>query len=245
MLQNLRIDIIYDNYPHPEGEVALWGFSCLIRNTQKTILFDAGDNGDSLMANLAALGIDPKIIEQVVISHDHGDHTGGIGRLIPECRSPQVFLLESFSAELKQQVKDLGGEVVENSEAVEICPHVFTTGEMTGIASEQALVLQTSGGLIVITGCAHPGVVDIVKRAREMFKGEILLVMGGFHLLRHSEEEVSRIISELRDLSVRFAAPTHCTGDMPREMFKDAFGDHFIGLEVGSTVTLSDLFDRQ
>ncbi|MCP4570456.1 MAG: MBL fold metallo-hydrolase [FCB group bacterium] len=245
MLQDVRLDIIYDNYPHPEGEITLWGFSCLIRNTQKTILFDAGDQGDSLMANMAALGIDPKIIELVVISHDHADHTRGLGRLIPESQSPQVILLESFSSELKEQVKVLGGKVVENSKSVEICPYVFTTGEMQGRATEQALVLQTRGGLIVITGCAHPGVVNIVKCAREMLEGEILLVMGGFHLLQHSREAVNGIISELQDLSVKYVAPTHCTGDIPRQIFKDAYGDNFIELEIGSTITLSDLMDEK
>lgn len=244
MLQDVRLDIIYDNYPHAEGEVALWGFSCLIRNVPKIILFDTGGDGENLMANLTEPGIDLKTIEQVVISHDHGDHTGGIDRLLPECRSPEVFLLESFSPELKQKVAKLGGVAVENSDSREICPHVFTTGEMKGIANEQALVLETRGGLIVITGCAHPGLVKIVKRAKEMLKGDILLVMGGFHLLRHSEDEVREVISELKDLSVRYVAPTHCTGDGARQMFKDAFGDHFIGLEVGSTIILSDLLDK-
>ena len=245
MLQDVRFDILYDNYPHPQGEVALWGFSCLIRGTEKTILFDAGDLGDSLLANMTTLGIKPKDIEQIVISHDHWDHTGGLGRLLPECESPQVFLLESFSPELKERVKSMGGEVVLNSSSREVCPNVFTTGEMGDQIPEHALLLRTRGGLIVVTGCAHPGIVEIVKRAKDLFDDDLLLVMGGFHLLKHSREATSKIIAEFRDLSVQHVAPTHCTGDTARQMFKDAYGNDFIGLEVGSTITLSDLLDKQ
>ena len=244
MLQDVRLDIVYDSYPHPEGERALWGFSCLIRNTDKTILFDTGELGDNLVANLTELGIDPKTIEQILISHDHYDHTGGLGQLLPLCQSPQVFLLESFSSELKQQVETLGGELVEISGPVEICPHVFTTGVMGDEVPEQTLILQTIGGLIVLTGCAHPGIVDIVKHAKEMLGDDILLVMGGFHLFRHSRETVKEIITELRDMSVQYVAPSHCVGDDARQMFQDAYGGGFIALEIGSTITLSDLANR-
>ncbi|UCC44793.1 MAG: MBL fold metallo-hydrolase [Candidatus Zixiibacteriota bacterium] len=239
----VRIDILYDNYLYPEGETSLGGFSCLVRGAEKTILFDAGRLGDSLLANMAALDVDPEIIDAVVISHDHGDHTAGLAQLLPECDSAQVFLLESFSQELKQNTRALGGKVVENSGPVEICQDVHTTGEMQGRATEHALILKTRGGLIVITGCAHPGVVEMVRKAKELMQDEILLVMGGFHLVTHSSEAVADVISDLQELAVQHIAPTHCTGDEAIRMIAEAFGDGFVKIGVGATIRLSDLVD--
>ncbi len=50
----------------------------------------------------------------------------------------------------------------------------------------------TTKGLVVVTGCSHPGIVDIVKRAKEIGKKDIYLVVGGFHLMRHSELAVKK-----------------------------------------------------
>ncbi len=244
MIQDVRLDILYDNYPHPEGQVALWGFSCLVRGTEKTILFDTGELGDSLLANMTTSGVDPKEIDQIVSSHDHYDHTGGLDKLLGECESPEVFLFDSFSSELKQRARALGADVVENSNSVEVCRNVFTTGEMDGPVPEQALILRTRAGLIVLTGCAHPGVAEMVARAKELFQDDVLLILGGFHLLQSSPEAIGKVISDLRELSVRCVAPSHCTGDVARRMFEEAFGDDFVGIETGSTIRLTDLLDE-
>ncbi|RKX21594.1 MAG: MBL fold metallo-hydrolase [Candidatus Zixiibacteriota bacterium] len=244
MIQDVRIEVLYDNYPHPEGKKELWGFSCLISGTEKTILFDTGDVGDTLLANMSAQGVDPKTIDQIVISHDHYDHTGGLDKLLGECESPTVFLLESFSPETKQLCARPGVNVVENSNSIEICRDVYTTGEMAGPLSEQALILRTSAGLIVVMGCAHPGVVEMVAKAKELLDDDILFIMGGFHLLDHSEDMIDGVIASLQEFPVRYVAPTHCTGDVARRMFKEAYGNNFIEVGVGSTIALSDLLKK-
>src|SRR4030043_1807559 len=75
--QPIRFTVLYDNYLYKEGTKADWGFSCLIEGTEKTILFDTGTQPQTLMHNVEVLGVDLKKVDQVVISHDHGDHTGG------------------------------------------------------------------------------------------------------------------------------------------------------------------------
>lgn len=243
-LQDLRIDIVYDNYPFAEGLEPAWGFSCLVRGAEKAVLLDTGGDGAILLANMAKLGLDPKGIDLIVISHDHLDHTGGLRDLLKVCESPLLYLLEPFSPELKGDAKALGAKLVIHSEPGEICGNVFTTGEMGKQTPEQALILRTKAGLIVITGCAHPGVVEMTRQAKEMLKEDVLLVMGGFHLLRHSPEDIEGVISDLKELSVRNVAPSHCSGDTARELFKKAFGDNFIELGTGKVITLADLTKR-
>jgi len=78
-VRELRMVVIYDNNPYAEGLETAWGFSCLIEGTEKTILFDTGGNDSILMENIQRLGINPREIDLVVISHVHADHVGGAG----------------------------------------------------------------------------------------------------------------------------------------------------------------------
>ncbi len=83
-VKDLSIIITYDNNRYQEGLTSAWGFSCFIRGTEQTILFDTGGNGALLLANMKRLRIDPQEIDVVVLSHIHGDHVGGLGRFIEE-----------------------------------------------------------------------------------------------------------------------------------------------------------------
>ena len=103
---------------------------------------------------------------------------------------------------------------------------------------EQALVIQTEQGLVVITGCAHPGIVAIVQQARDMFAGPVRLVMGGFHLGSKSEAEINTILADFRRLEVEQVAPCHCTGERALAMFAAEYGDDFIQSGAGSVIRL-------
>ena len=98
---------------------------------------------------------------------------------------------------------------------------------------EQALVARTKKGLVVVTGCAHPGVDEMVARAREAGRDEIALVAGGFHLAGSSQRCMEEIVAEFRRLGVQQVAPCHCTGDRAREVFRIAFGAEYHHCGVG------------
>ena len=67
-------------------------------------------------------------------------------------------------------------------EPIEICRGVYSTGEIQGVVNEQSIIFDTDSGLVVITGCAHPGILNILKKVKEIRNKEIYLVLGCFHL---------------------------------------------------------------
>jgi 7,8-dihydropterin-6-yl-methyl-4-(beta-D-ribofuranosyl)aminobenzene 5'-phosphate synthase len=237
----ITMTILYDNYIFNEGPKTDWGFSCIIKGTEKTILFDTGTKSDILFHNINKLNVNPKDVELVAISHIHGDHTGGLFAFLDENNKVTAYLPASFPDEFVSRVEKAGAKVVPVDKSVEICKGVSLTGEMGVQIKEQSLILNTSKGLVVITGCAHPGIVDIVKRAKEVVDKKIYLVCGGFHLFKNkSEDEVKEIIREFKDLGVMKVGATHCTGDKAIELFKEAYKENFVQMGVGKVIRISD-----
>lgn len=237
--ETMILTILYDNNPYAPGLKTLWGFACLVESGEATVLFDTGGDAPLLLANMAALGIDPLSIEIIVLSHIHGDHTGGLKGLLEMGVRPTVYLPRSFPGDFKAQARAGGATVVEVDGPLEIMPGLWSTGEMGDGIREQALVVRTGLGLVVITGCAHPGVEKMVARAKEIGQGEVHLVMGGFHLGGASRGRIEDIIAEFRRLGVRKVAPCHCTGQRAMEMFAREYGEAFVRCGVGKEISVS------
>jgi 7,8-dihydropterin-6-yl-methyl-4-(beta-D-ribofuranosyl)aminobenzene 5'-phosphate synthase len=235
----IKITILYDNYVYKDGLSADWGFSCLIEGMEKTILFDTGTRGDILMHNVKQMNVNLEEVEQVVLSHEHGDHIGGISAVLEENSHVIVYAPVSFSSGFFQMVKDKKAEAVTVKEPVELCQDVWLTGEMGNRIIEQSMILDTSRGLVIITGCAHPGIVNIVKKSKEIMDKDVYLVFGGFHLGGTSERDVRKIIETFKDLGVQKVGATHCTGDRAIEMFKEAYGEDYVQMGVGRVLNLS------
>ncbi len=230
----MKFAAVYENkslYPHLASG---WGFSCLVGDG---LLFDTGGDGRTLLFNMAKMGIDPAAIRTVILSHAHSDHTGGLSGLLATGARPTVYVPRSFPARFKADVRSLV-PLVEVHGPVEIRPGIHTTGEVGRDIVEQALAVETGEGLVVITGCAHPGVVKMVRRAKESVGGEVYMVLGGFHLGDTSRRQVKRIIADFRRLGVRKVAPCHCTGDQARRTFASEFGADFILVGVGWMTTI-------
>jgi 7,8-dihydropterin-6-yl-methyl-4-(beta-D-ribofuranosyl)aminobenzene 5'-phosphate synthase len=233
----VSIVVVFDNYPHRKDLKTSWGFACVVLGAEKTVLFDTGGDGAVLMDNLRRLEIDPKSIDAVVLSHAHGDHTGGLGAFLTANPNVQVFMPESFPRSFKTEVEATGAKVVEVSGAREICSGVWSTGEAGEGIVEESLAVRTDRGLILITGCAHPGILLILEKAKQLFPGtDLLLAMGGFHLRSESDTGLNKIIGRFRKLGVRRAGPSHCSGDRTRELFKQEYRQDFVQIGAGSVV---------
>ncbi|MCD6345720.1 MAG: MBL fold metallo-hydrolase, partial [Anaerolineae bacterium] len=236
----VTVTILYDNnVSDPRLETA-WGFSCLVEGLEKTILFDTGGDASLLLRNMRALGIDPQNVDVVVISHIHNDHLGGLAGFLKENPAVTVYLPQSFPENIKSATREAGAEVVAVHGPVEICEHALSTGELGDSIQEQSLVLETAQGLVVITGCAHPGVVNIVRRAQKLSDEEVALVLGGFHLGGASEAKIVSIVEDFRRLGVRRVAPCHCSGDVARRLFGETYGEDFIPAGVGNRLEIRD-----
>ncbi len=142
----------------------------------------------------------------------------------------------AFPKSFKANVKSRGVKVIDVDKPIKIFNSIYTTGELGTFIKEQSLVITSDKGLIIVTGCSHPGIVNIVKKAEEIFDKEVYLVIGGFHLIGSSDSELKSIISDFRKLGVKNVAPCHCSGDRARELFREEYGENFINNGVGKII---------
>ena len=238
----LRITVLFDNTAADSRLTPLWGFAAVIEHGGQTLLFDAGGNPPVLLANADSLGVDLRRIDAVAVSHAHGDHTNGLQGLVQRGIRVPLYVLPEFAAAVGSRFGD-AFTVREAGPGEELLPGIFTTGTMedpgVGIP-EQSLVIPTDSGLVIVTGCAHQGIVAIVRRAIELHGGPVRLVVGGFHLGAKSDAEVQAIIAELRELGVRAVSATHCTGEKAIAAFADAYGADFVPAGVGAVLVVRE-----
>ena len=233
--QSLTITYLYDNTTIAGNTKPDWGFSCLIQGNGKNVLFDAGANPDILRANIAALHVDVSRIQAVVFSHEHADHTGGVAALGERSGLP-TFFPASFGEATRALFLRQALRLMPVSKATAVLPGFAVSDEMGVQIHEAALVAEIPDGLIVVAGCAHPGIIPMLKQISASRKRPIYMVVGGFHLLQTPADEVRRIVSEFQAMGIAYAGPTHCTGDEAMKLFREAYGTHFIRGGVGTIV---------
>jgi len=231
--ETVTLTVVYDNYVHREGTTAEWGFGCFIEGCEKTILFDTGGNGETLLGNVDFLNVELESLDVIVLSHNHWDHTNGLSAALTRNADITAYIGASYAQNFAPFISAMGGTTIAVVEPIEICSHVYSTGELAGPIEEQSLILDTELGLVIVTGCSHPGVVNIVRRAKEVLDKDVYLVFGGFHLGGHSDTQVNQIIQEFQALGVAYCGATHCTGDQAIALFAQAYGDHYIPIGVG------------
>ena len=234
----VTMTVLYDNNPYRDGMVAKHGFSCMIKGTERSILFDTGGDGAVLLHNIRMLGVDAADVGTVVISHDHGDHTGGLLPFLSLNSDVSVYLPQGLSAGLAQQVSAAGARITSVNLPTPICKGVYSTGVMGEAIPEQTLVLNSKQGLILICGCAHPGIINIIQSAMRIFKKPVLFVFGGFHLEGASEERIKEIIKQFNTNGVKKVGGTHCTGARAMQMFQQTYRENYIQMGVGKIVGL-------
>lgn len=188
----MRVTIIYDNEISRKDLRADWGFSCLVEAHDRRILFDTGAKGDILLGNMKRLDIEPSSIGAVFISHADWDHTGGLADFLKKNSDVTLYIPPSYSTP-----PDLAREGIVVKGPMKIHEGIFSTGELRGI--EQSLIVTTDRGSVIITGCSHPGVGDILEAAST--HGKIYALIGGLHGFNEFER--------LKGINVICA--THCT----------------------------------
>ena len=222
----MKITIIYDNETSRRDLTPDWGFACLVEAHGKNILFDAGANGAILLDNMKNLNIDPESIEIIVISHAHWDHTGGLADFLRENSSVRLYIPSSYNIP-----PDSAREVITVKEPMEICEGIFSTGELQGFEQlpygdeiEQSLVVTTDRGQVVIAGCSHPGVRNILEAAS--IHGKVRALIGGLH--GFSEFDLLK--------GIDIICATHCT--QFKAKIKSLYPDTYIEGGAGLTIDI-------
>ena len=193
--RNLVILPLVDWNVANEGLAGESGVAYLVKTDSATVLFDVGLNAQSedpspLLRNMRRLGVDVGHIDAIVISHPHGDHTGG-----GEWSRQNTFSLTDHQIDLGDiraytpvPMKYPGIQVTYTDNPTVISPGVATTGVITnffffmGETPEQALAVNVDGkGVVLIVGCGHQTLKKIVDRAEALFEPPLYGVVGGLH----------------------------------------------------------------
>lgn len=103
---------------------------------------------------------------------------------------------------------------------------------------ELSLAIDTPDGIVLVVGCSHPGIENIVQAASKINK-KIHLIAGGFHLVVAPDDVIAKVATSLHDTyQVENIAPGHCTGEPTFAALRQAFGNHYLYAGLGTVLPL-------
>jgi len=213
--------IVFDNCVNGDCHASLWGFSAYLE--EYALLFDTGSNGRALLKNLQQAGIDIATIEYLFITHDHWDHIGGIDSILELNNQITIYAPSTLSKNHIRDLKRLTKEVIViGKDSLHLFGDLYTTGMLGEKDPEQSLVIAGEEPML-LTGCGHYGISEIVKVAREVIGRDVKEIAGGFHLLSERDDVIREHIATLQSYGVKRAIPTHCTGEKAMALFRQVF----------------------
>jgi 7,8-dihydropterin-6-yl-methyl-4-(beta-D-ribofuranosyl)aminobenzene 5'-phosphate synthase len=251
----VKVTVLSTMLADTEG-VGEWGFSALVEVDGYRVLYDTGARKDTVLRNAEELKVDLAGVADVVLSHHHGDHTGGLLTLREALRARDpnalsrahaargIFEPRRYEGEasgnpmpaLRDAYEATGAKILEHAEPSRLAPGVWVTGPVPrkhpernwpktarlvtaagevedSIPEDQSLVVVAEEGLVIVTGCGHAGIGNILARAREMAPGSPLrAVIGGLHLLDAAEADLAWTAERMREAGVANLLGAHCTG---------------------------------
>jgi 7,8-dihydropterin-6-yl-methyl-4-(beta-D-ribofuranosyl)aminobenzene 5'-phosphate synthase len=247
-------------------------------NVKKNILVDVGQNHEALMHNMKLLNINPEIIDLIVLTHCHYDHTQGIVELLrvigkrnlPVIAHSSIFRLNFIDnpylrhvgvmqADSREKIEENGGTVYLTSDPLQIMPGLMTIGEVrrqtdfeeVGISlktinDENKIVEDTmkddislianisEKGIVIMSGCSHAGIVNIVKQSIELTGvKKIKAIIGGLHLVEAPMERIEKTAEALSKFDISFISAGHCTGFKAQVALYNIFKEKFLPLHTG------------
>ncbi len=272
-LEKLEIVILADNSVNKPGKfTAEYGFAAYVKavgDWEVGVLFDTGC-GIVLEDNMLEAGISWEDIDYVALSHRHFDHTGGLLKVVENCRAPivahpDVFkpnflwmrnrLVEGTMPYTRMQLESRGARFILTREPFKFIDGLIFGGEIPRVSKERirdvftledgrivqdsmmddtALFAATKKGGVVLTGCAHSGIINTVLRGKELM-GNVYAALGGFHLMFSPPDTAEKVMEKVMEVA-KIVAPTHCSGGVAQSFAMKAGADRFIQLGSGAVV---------
>lgn len=233
----MDLNMIYNNTGSSSTLQNGWGLSVWIQRSDDAVLFDTGGDSSILWDNIQQSGLNPGLLSKIVISHNHWDHTNGLGRVLKETKyKPAVYVPAHDNEEFQRKHPQAMFQFIK--EAQKLDDDLWTTGQMTSSSGfnhiyEQALVIVQHNNVNILTGCSHPGIVEIVHKAGKIFPGKTIeLVAGGFHLMNKTGKEVRLISEKIKKTGVQHIAPSHCTGERAIQIFRETWRERFVDFNL-------------
>lgn len=266
-----------------------WGFSALVEADGRRILVDTGARPETVLQNARELNVDLSNVHEVILTHNHIDHAGGLMTLRREMmkKNPAALSVvhvgkgifysrpspegeDNHMIAIRKEYEATGGKFVEHSEGIEIFPGAWLSGPVPRkfpehnwsvkgkvqtpdglvedtIPEDQSLVLNTPKGLVIVTGCGHAGIVNILTYATASYvNAPVYSIVGGLHLFNASDDQVNWTADEFKQFKVANLLGAHCTGIEAVYRLRSRAGmsrkSAVVGT-VGSTFTLNDGVD--
>jgi len=241
----IKVTTLVDNEIYKKGLKSSWGLSFFIEiaigDKRHALLMDTSDSFEALSENAQKLGVNLSSIDAIFISHWHIDHCGSLHHILPLSRRPIPVYIPSENTSMMRAIKEMQGIPVVCSGPIELFEGVLSTGEIWSGIGEHSLIMKLKGkNLVILTGCSHPGVMNIIKRAREVSGvNKIQAVIGGFHISRM--EEGMKVAEFLRKLGVKLVSPCHCTGVKAKIGIVKILEKEFVRNGVGKVISISEV----
>ena len=236
----MRLKILAEGSTKWQRFIKHWGLSIFIDDD---ILFDTFGKPNYVLKQLKRFKVDINKIKHIIISHDDWDHVAGLWKILERNRDVAVYVCPHFKPEIKTKIKQYGARLVEVEGAVNIRDNIYLSGELTGkrkdcTIPEQYLAIKASKGLVVLTGCAHPGIIEIVEHAKNVLGSDVHSLIGGFHLKDYTAEKAHDIVLKVKSLGVQQVIPFHCTGKVAQNLFSKEYKQDCIIPGEGQTIEI-------
>ena len=274
----VKLTVVIDNNVPISSKPSLLGehgLSFFLETEREKYLFDAGQTG-AVVHNLGLMGISPKTLTGVIISHGHYDHTGGLEAVLAQAaKRLTVYAHEDIFANRystskgtrrfvgipfrEEHLASLGADFHYVLEPLQLTDTLWVSGAIprkeeyeTGdkhlvrfsecedhcqdsVLDDMGIYYVSQKGLVVISGCAHSGIINMIRKGMQLTGQDRLhAIIGGTHLGPVGSEQQEKTLQELKKMNPDLIASGHCTGFAMMARLQQAFGEKFIPAFVGT-----------
>ncbi len=289
-IHSLKVTVLSTMLVGQPAGIGEWGFAALVEADGHQVLVDTGSHRDTVALNLKELKIDLSAVHEVILTHNHWDHVGGLLTLRRELMKKDPAALSVVHVgkgifysrpgpqgegnemiAIRKEFESTGGKFIEHDSWSELFPGAWLTGPVPrkfpernyglpggalgkvqtpeglvddNVPEDQSLVLNAPQGLVVITGCGHAGIINILTDAGGKFQDRpVYGVVGGIHLFTAADDQLDWTGDKMKEFRVANLLGAHCTGIEAVYRLRQRVGltrKTAVVATVGSTFSLSD-----